>query len=61
MIQINNHLDAYILQHSVSITQLSGDEKSLFSIYLEGRNGSRAVEEFFKTGSLFHVTVACQI
>lgn len=45
----------------LSITQLLGDEKSLFSIYSEGRNGSKAVEKFFNTWSLFHVTVPCQI
>lgn len=61
MIQINNHADAYLLQHSVSITQLLGDEKSLFSICSGGRNGSRAVEKKFKIGSLFHVLVGCQI
>lgn len=31
------------------------DEKSLFSVYSEGRNGSQAVEKRFKTGSLLCV------
>lgn len=62
MIQINNRSDAYVLQHSVSVTQLLGDENSLFSVYSEERNGSRAVQKkSFKTESLFHVTVTCLV
>lgn len=54
MIQINNHSDTYILQHSVSVTQLLGDEKSLFSVYSEERNGSRAVgKEVSRPGVCF--------
>lgn len=53
MIQINNHLDAHILQHSVSITQLLGDEKVCLMCTQKEEMGARLWKIFSGLGVCF--------